>query len=70
MGRQIVSVYSSICQDHEDQFDVAYSMLGNDIRIIIWKDEDSGTQAQMNLTDTETEHLIEVLKIALERSKR
>jgi len=65
-----VSVYSSICQDHEDQFDVAHSMIGDDIRIIIWKDEDTGTQAQMNLTDAETEHLIEVLKIALERSRR
>ena len=65
-----MSVYGSMCHDHEHQFDVAYSMLGNDVRIIIWKDEDSGTQAQMNLSDVETGHLIDVLQDALERSRR
>lgn len=65
-----MSVYGSVCQKHDDKFDVAHSMIGDDIRIIIWEDEDTKTSAQMNLTDAETEHLIEVLQIALERSKR
>lgn len=63
-----MSVYSSMCQKHNDQFDVAYSMLGDDIRIIIWKDEDTQQSAQMNLTNAETDHLIEVLQKARKKS--
>lgn len=69
MGERL-SVYSSICHQHEDQFDVAYSILGDDIRLIIWKDEDSGMQSQMNLTDEEAIHLINVLRVAVEAGRR
>ena len=67
-----MSVYASVCsgKNHEDQFDVAYSILGDDIRVIIWKDEDTGMEAQMNLTDEEAIHLINVLRVAVKAGKR
>lgn len=71
MGQRL-SVYASVCigKNHEDQFDVAFSVLGDDIRIIIWEDEDTKMQAQMNLTDKEAIHLINVLRVAVEAGRR
>lgn len=67
-----MSVYASVCsgENHEDQFDVAYSFLGDDIRLIIWKDEDTGLEAEMNLTGEEAIHLINVLRIAVKAGRR
>jgi len=51
-----LSVYSSLCRDHEDKFDVAFSCVEDEVRVIIWKCEDTGNQAEMYLTGDEAYH--------------
>lgn len=64
-----MSVFSSICMDHDDKFDVAWSFIGDEFRVAIDDDEDNRSLI-MFLTEQETEHLIDVLQEALKRAKR
>lgn len=59
-----MSVFSSLCHlKHGDKLDVAYSILGDETRIIIWEDEDGG-EGVAYLNKKELEHLIELLNYA------
>ena len=65
-----MSVYASLCHEEDgDQLDVAYSVIGDNVRIIIWKDEDGNT-AEVRLEKEELKHFIKLLKIAKKRTFR
>ena len=62
-----MSTFSSLCHNrsHDDKIDVAYCFVTDQIRIIVWENDDTRDGAY--LTVDEAKHVIALMNLALER---
>ena len=63
-----MSTFASLCHNkaHNDKIDVAYSFVTDEVRLIIWKDDD-GFSATALLSVDEATHVIALMSEAIER---
>lgn len=63
-----MSTFASMCHDkeHNDKIDVAYSFVTDQIRIIVWEDDDKQSTTTY-LTVDESLHLISLCSEAVKR---
>ena len=63
-----MSTFTSLCHNkaHNDKIDVAYSFVTDEVRLIIWKDDD-GFGATALLSVDEATHVIALMSEAIER---
>jgi hypothetical protein len=61
-----MSTFSSLChnKEHSDKLDVAYSFVNDNIRLIIWQDDD-GNEAVAYLNINEAKHIVDLIQQAI-----
>ena len=63
-----MSTFASLCFNkfHEHKIDVAYSFVEDEVRLIVWKDDD-GFSTTTYLSIDEAKHIIALMNQAIER---
>lgn len=63
-----MSTFASLCHDksHNDKIDVAHSFVTDEVRLIIWKDDD-GLGATVLLNIDEAKHVIDLINKAIKK---
>lgn len=63
-----MSTFSSLChnKEHNDKIDVAYCFVTDEIRIIVWENDDT-RDGTAYLTVDEAKHVVALINQAIER---
>ena len=66
-----MSTFSAQChlKDHKDKIDVAYSFVTDEVRLIVWEDDD-GNSTTTYLSVDETKHIIVLMNQAIKEIEK